>query len=232
VHRIDDLNAKALTYGGLPPWVNIASNFRDACWYYDGCYVVLRFRPAWKCVVFFAGIIEAKSSSIPRNLACSDCPPSPLVESMVSRLVGRSLLDYGRLYSVASASGVRGRQLYHIDKGASMGRSDTTGGETVVAYPRSRFRNFDIVALRVSPNERYLAYGLFTELRAPIPLPDQAVQLHVYDLLEKKDHKISSGYRYISNVSWSPDSRRFYFAGIQGKNRAVYRVDVEKALAD
>jgi len=151
------------------------------------------------------------------------------------KLVGGWLLAFGRLYSVAIPENRNYGHVYHVDDeyvGARILRTDSTGSMTIIQHPPRRFRNTDIYTLRISPNERFLAYGLFLKLRSRIPLPDQKIELHVYDLVEEIDYKISSGYRYISNLIWSPDSERLYFAGFQGEKRAVYRVDVATVIED
>jgi hypothetical protein len=234
-HRIQELYGQFSQLGPVKPWDQIGNNFESACWLDGSCYITLRFLTVQKSLCFTPGKAQATWASPTKSLTCSDCPPPGFVRLAVENLVGGWLLAFERLYSVASPDNRNGRRVYHVDDeydGARILRTDSNRSETVIQYSHKLFKDPSIYTIRISPNERYLAYGLFLKLRAPMPLPDQKIELHVYDLLDKKDHKISTGYRYISNLIWGPDSKRLYFAGIQGENRAVYRVDVDEALAE
>ncbi len=234
-HKVDSAYNQLSSYGPVEPWKQVASGFQAASWLDGRCYVLVIAGTVPKWLYFTPAVTDVVWSTVPTDLTCSDCPPPESVNPMVEDLVGRWLLNHGRLYSLAKSEDHTDQYLYHVDKnfeGAGILRTNPTESQPVVQHPPRRFKNTAINALRISPNERYLAYGLFLKLRAPMPLPDQKIELHVYDLANKRDFKISSGYRYISNLIWSPDSNRLYFAGIQGENRAVYRVDVDKALAE
>ncbi len=235
VHGIHDVYSELSSLGPVEPWEKIGLNFRDACWVDSRCYVNLSFRAGRKTLVFDPSTIEAGFSVPPPDLTCSDCPPRKQVESTVVDLVGRWLLNHGRLYSSVRSENHSNLYLYHVDKnydGARILQTSRTDSEIIIQHPPRKLKDVNITALRISPNERYLAYGLFLKLRSRIPLPDQKIELHVYDRVEKKNHLISSGYRYISNLVWSPDSERLYFAGIHMKQNAVYRVNIAAVSED
>jgi hypothetical protein len=232
-HRIDKAYDQLSSHGHLEPWEQVGLGFNAAGWLDGRWHVVVFVSTVRKCLAFSPGVIEAEWTQIPLGLTCSDCPSPRRVEALAVNLVGQWLLSYGTRFSVARKNGQIGRSIYHLDPrgdGVCIAKTDSSGSETVIRYPRRRFHNTELITLRVSPDERYLAYGLLTELRAPIPLPDQEIKLHILDLAKGKDYTISSGYRYISNLIWSPDSERLYFAGFQGEQRAVYRVDVAAIL--
>lgn len=65
----------------------------------------------------------------------------------------------------------------------------------------------------------------FSRLKAPIPLPDVQEEVFVRDLETSKERKVAE-FRYTSNLIWSADSERLYFAGF-GKATGVYRVRVD-----
>jgi hypothetical protein len=233
VHNIERVRDQMTSYSNVDPWGVISSDFYGACWPDGGCYVPMYIGFAWRSLVFVPGVPGGDWSPVTKNLGCSDCPPRGRAEAAAEHIVGRWILNHPRLFSLPKSVGQSETSLYHIDRsydGASIVRTDSSGSHPLVQHPHRRFRNARINALRVSPNERYLAYGLFLKLRSPIPLPDQEIELYVHDLVEGEEYTISTRYRDISNLIWSPDSERLYFAGFQGEKRAVYQVDVAGLL--
>ena len=100
-----------------------------------------------------------------------------------------------------------------------------TGDAREEVLRRSKpFRKTSITELRISTNEQYVAYVLYSKLEAPIPLPDMKDEVFVRDLKSGKERKIADC-RMTGNLIWSPDSSRLYFTVING-HTGIYRVNV------
>lgn len=70
--------------------------------------------------------------------------------------------------------------------------------------------------IRVSPDERYLAYELTVNLKSGIPLPTTRHELYVLDLSTGKERRVPGDFRIMGNLLWSADSKRLYYAVVDG----------------
>jgi Tol biopolymer transport system component len=85
-----------------------------------------------------------------------------------------------------------------------------------------------ITNVRVSPDGRYLAYVVDSKKQEFLAGPKE--QLFVRDLTSGREWKFAT-FMFISNLIWSPDGERLYFAGGGYEtNGAIRVVDVAGAL--
>ncbi len=96
--------------------------------------------------------------------------------------------------------------------------------EVVVEREEKKGTMMIIAGLRVSPNERYLAYTVNSKKQAFLAGPRD--EIFVMDLQTGKEIRVAR-YSYSGNLIWSPDSDRLYFAsGEYSSDSAVRIVDV------
>jgi hypothetical protein len=82
----------------------------------------------------------------------------------------------------------------------------------------------------VSPDESHLAFMLVTNLKSAIPLPAMRHEMHVLDLMTGRDRRVPVTYRVAGNLMWSEDSKRLYYAAVDGAvadghGDGVYRIE-------
>lgn len=116
-------------------------------------------------------------------------------------------------------------------KGALIERVDPDGTRTIVLEKKRMFKDADIGDLRVSPNERYLAYVLTTHLKSPIPLPTLRDEVYVLDLEKGEELRVPGDFRITGNLIWSADSKRLYYAAANGpvadgQGDGVFKIDL------
>ena len=88
------------------------------------------------------------------------------------------------------------------------------------------FRTFTQV--RVSPNERFLAYALYSKQQALFGGPRE--ELFVMDLRSREVIRIGGSYM-LGNLIWSPDGDRLYYAmRFDSRNASVYVAEVGAAF--
>ena len=81
-----------------------------------------------------------------------------------------------------------------------------------------------IASLRVSPDERFLAYVVHSKKQAFLSGPSE--EIFVMDLGAGGEKKVAE-HSYAGNLIWSPDGNRLYFAGgAYSSDCAVFIVDV------
>lgn len=174
--------------------------------------------------------------------ACSDCPPFITVEFR-----GRTweLVPYGPLNSTRdllddiSAVFRDGaiRSIYYGDRGEGpphgklrILRQREVGEDEVIVERKWRKRRLMAFAcVRVSPDERYLAY-VFDSKKMEF-FAGHREELFIRELASGQERKIAT-YGSMSNLIWSPDSKRLYFAGGEYETDSAVRVvDVAAAFA-
>ena len=93
--------------------------------------------------------------------------------------------------------------------------------ELVVEREEKRGILLAITCVRVSPDERYLAYVVNTKKQEFLAGPRE--ELLIRELTGGHEKRIAR-YGYMGNLIWSPDSQRLYFAGGEYSSDSAVRV--------
>lgn len=151
---------------------------------------------------------------------CSDCPPMT-----AAQFRGRS---WDLLSNEATAVFRAGtiRSIYYRGEGPYRTRMilrlrDAGEEELIVEREKRKGTMLNIASLRVSPDERYLAYVVDSKKQAFFA--GSRAELLIRDIASGRELKIAT-YGYLSNVIWSPDSERLYFAGGEYETDSAVRV--------
>jgi hypothetical protein len=205
----------------------IEQRFRPPGWR-GGLMFFQPFRPLPDYVVYVA--LDSRTTGI-RVISepgpsgtCSDCPPMTSVQfrdrswDLLSNDVS-AVVREGAVRAVY----YRGEGPYRTNM---ILRLRTEGPEEVIVERTEKKRTMMVIAgLRVSPDERYLAYKVNSKKQAFLAGPQN--DLFIRDLTIGREKKIAR-YGYMGNLIWSPDSHRLYFAGGEyASNCAVRVVDVD-----
>ena len=205
-----------------------------------------RFRPpGWRESVFYfqpyshgthvaldartPGMQVTAAPAVP--LTCSDCPSTTsvqfrdrswdLLSDDVSVVVNEGMVE--AVYYVASPFQPQDdhRTVYRV--------TQDTGEVVVVEVPDRRGVVVVINAVRVSPRGRYLAYVRHSKVRHLFGGVRQ--ELLIRDLSTQRELEVAT-YGFMSNLIWSPNSERLYFAGGEYETDSAVRVvDVAAAFA-
>jgi hypothetical protein len=208
-------------------WENLGGRFRPEGWY-DGKFYI-EMRPL-QDVVFDPLQEQLKASPMPDVVfGCSDCPPPRLFREAVRKIGGRSSESYIQYYTAAWHNGRMSETMYRAKSEGVVEEIKPDGTITVLFQKQIRGRFTTVKRLRVSPDETYLVYSVYSKLRAPIPLPGGREDIYIRHLPTGEEKKIVS-YSAAGNFMWSPDSKRLYFAARRSgfKEMGVYRMHVEK----
>jgi hypothetical protein len=246
-HAVESIPPKAL---GFAPsdvrWKHqvgleiIENRFRPAGWrgerfYFQPYRLSDRYETNLALIPGRPGIQVAKKPEGPST--CSDCFPVG-----TSRFRGYSwelTPRWGQVpnpVSVAVRDGAI-RSVYYVRK-PDHGRWDHYRSvyrlrgegpqETLVELPAKKHVMISIVGVRVSPDERSLAYHVHSKKQAFLSGPRE--EIYILDLDSREEKRIGR-YSSAGNLIWSRDSGRLYFAGRDFSNRAaVYVVDVAETF--
>lgn len=228
-HAVSSISAEAV---GFSPedagWIGqagleiIEQRFRPPGWsggmfyfqpYYQG--VRLGFDPD------VSGIQIVSNPEAPG--ACSDFPPVPNFQFRDRSWDLRSN-DVSAVFREGAIRAVyyRGEGPYRTNMILSL---QEAGEEKVVVERQERKGTMlTIAGVRVSPDERYLAYVVHSKKQAFLSGPRE--ELFIRELATGREKKITR-YGYMGNLIWSPGSSRLYFAGGEySSDSAVRIVDV------
>ncbi len=221
-HTRDDLPRPrfSYTYG----WRDLGTRFEPPGWY-DGRFYI-EMRPL-EDVVIDPLEERLRAASKPDVVySCSDCPPPSLFRKAVDRIsVPGSLHEY----TAAWNDGRLSETMYRVAGHGIVEKIAPDGQTTILFQKQHKGRSTAIGRLRVSPDELYLAYSVYSKLRAPIPLPGGREDIYVRHLPTGKEIKIAS-FSAAGNFIWSSDSERLYFAARRSgfEEMGVYRVYVRR----
>ncbi len=155
---------------------------------------------------------------------CSDCPPGASVEfrdriwDLLSNDVSAVVQD-GKVRAVYYWESRSNRV------NAVLRVRDTGDKELVVDRRQSQGTMVAIAALRVSPDERYLAFVVHSKKQEFLAGPRE--ELFIRDL-QTGQEKLIASYGRMGNLIWSPAGQRLYFAGGGYASDSAVRVaDVE-----
>jgi hypothetical protein len=155
---------------------------------------------------------------------CSDCPPMTSVHfrdrswDLLSKDVSAVVIE-GKartVYYVSSPFQHRQahyRVIYRIDAAGPEG--------IVVEKDEKKGTLMSIASIRVSPDERYMAYVVHSKKQAFLSGPRE--ELFIKELVTGREQKIAK-YTYMGNLIWSPDGKRLYFAGGEYSSDSAVRV--------
>jgi len=97
--------------------------------------------------------------------------------------------------------------------------------EVVVDKEKKSGTHMSITCIRVSPDERYLAYVVRSKKQAFLAGPRETV--YIRNLITNREAEIAT-YGYVGNLMWSPAGERLYFAGGgYSSDSAIRVVDVK-----
>jgi hypothetical protein len=100
--------------------------------------------------------------------------------------------------------------------------------ETLVELPAKKHVMISIVGVRVSPDERFLAYHVHSKKQAFLSGPRE--EIYILDLDSREEKRIGR-YSSAGNLMWSRDGKRLYFAALDSSDKAtVYVVDVAETF--
>jgi hypothetical protein len=147
----------------------------------------------------------------------------------VRKTGGRSSESYIQYYTAAWRNGRMSETMYRAVSDGIVEEIGPDGTITVLFQKQIKGRFTTIKRLRVSPDEEFLAYSVYSKLRAPIPLPGGRDDIYIRHLPTGKEKRIAS-YSAAGNFMWSSDSKRLYFAATTSgfKEMGVRRVHVEQ----
>ncbi|MHC4060013.1 MAG: TolB-like translocation protein [Planctomycetota bacterium] len=176
--------------------------------------------------------LEEQLRAIPKPdviYGCSDCPPPNMFREAVRKTGGRSSESYIQYYTAAWRNGRMSETMYRAVSDGIVEEIGPDGTITVLFQKQIKGRFTTIKRLRVSPDEEFLAYSVYSKLRAPIPLPGGRDDIYIRHLPTGKEKRIAS-YSAAGNFMWSSDSKRLYFAATTSgfKEMGVRRVHVEQ----
>lgn len=123
-----------------------------------------------------------------------------------------------------------GNALYHYDTQEGEIRQYRPGqpARTLVRVNDGFLKRSYMMTMRVSPDERYLAYAV-TSVHKYIVTPYYKTVLKVMELRTGKSREIAQ-LRHIARPYWSGDSQRLYYSGKEGDLSGVWVVDMKEVF--
>ena len=97
------------------------------------------------------------------------------------------------------------------------------GQQKKVAKAERFFSEAEYDRIRVSPDERYLAYAVRFRYKVPMPTGG-VVELFIRDLEKRRTYQVDGVCLGVSNLNWSHDSRTLFFGASAVDENGVYRV--------
>ncbi|HKW13279.1 MAG TPA: hypothetical protein VJS69_02220, partial [Candidatus Krumholzibacteria bacterium] len=232
-HSIDELSPQVF---GLPSdrqdWISSGNEriakewFRPPGWVRGLFYFQKNVRGA--TLALDPSQREIRTAAVPDTLGtCSDCPP------------GTSVAFGGRMWDLLAedvSAVVRDGKVRVVycwgsrpNRRNAILRVGENGDQTVVVErPQETGTMVAIATLRVSPDDRYLAYVVHAKKQAILAGPSE--ELFVRQLQTGKEERIAS-HGAMGNLIWSRDGERLYFAGsLLGGDGMTYVVDIERVF--
>lgn len=225
-HTIDTIPAEALGFSnGDTGWIRqagteiVEDRFRPAGWI-DGKFY---FQPynhgvqVWLDPQMPGIVVGAGPDTVGR---CSDCPP--LLQLQFARRAWDLTSDY---VSAVLRNGMFQSIYYrreYSQRSSAIVRTREDGGDEVVVERQHKKGTFmTIMSVRVSPDERYLAYVVHSKKDGLMSGPRE--ELFVKDLENGAEKRVAT-YAYMGNLIWSPMGERLYFAGGAYSSDSAVRV--------
>jgi hypothetical protein len=221
------------TFAELPPspfcedhrtWNEVHARFDEASWKDGNIILECCWQRNAPWMMFTPGVVPATISKPATERSCSDCAPTHAYEVRAQRFRWAST-DHGEV-SISPINASRNSNVYTIERGRSntIVRIDSTSRHERIVSIRHLGWNHHVYRVRVSPDERYLAFVVEETPLVAIPFAYRC-ELYIVDLRSGRKARIANRYRHASGILWTSDSQRFYFAAVS-QEHGVYVVDV------
>jgi hypothetical protein len=170
-----------------------------------------------------AFVLDNDSSAVRRGRA----PNEPLqisdgfVHQYLARAINKVALahdawssGYEAEYSLAWRNGRYGETLFWYDNSARKVFSLGSDGRVrkIRRIRDTLLKSVTVKEIRVSPDERFMAYTTVAQLKAAVPTPYMRAVVTVRELESRREVEIGR-YRYVANLIWGRDGRHLYFIG-------------------
>ncbi len=234
-HRLDQVPDSLFRHYG-PPWQELKNCFEVDQWAGSDFYFMLywhhRANDVWLRVS--PGEPSVTVASPRGDLRCSDCPPTELLTLRLDEQKGkRSNRAYahdadGDRLNIPYREGQASPFIYKVGstRRDTIVRIDSTGSEVVVLKLRRGWWKKHFVRIRVSPDERYIAYVIEETSRIPFPFSGRC-EVYLKDRMTGRTAQVRDDYNYVSAILWSSDSQRFYYAAIDYDESGIYLVNMK-----
>jgi hypothetical protein len=210
VHSPDSLRTQS--DGSRADWDDVAWGFDPGGWsgaklFVDGHDLTAAVDPAQEFIV--------PCTVLPKYRMGSDGPSWRVVAGELSRRNMRTENFELERQSLVWASNGKPRELYYVqhlenDVDAIMCRD---GDETrEVLKKQDRYRFYTINQVRVSPDRTFVAYSANGHGKAHLGIPDYGSTVFIRHLPTGEEKRAGRHFR-VSNLIWSADSERLYYAG-------------------
>jgi hypothetical protein len=229
-HNVSELPAGVVAGGFASDWDEIGLMFDAACWHGGLCYVELL--PLSTVVAVDPAQDAVLSAALPPGLlTCSDCPPTDVFVKAAYERTGLAPSDK-KMCSIAWHGGKLGRYVYEVGRDATIVRVGPDRARETIVQMKSGLHHKAIEEIRISPSEQYLAYTIHSRIEVGIPHPGGQFDVYVRHSESGREKRIAT-HSEVSNLIWSSDSMRLYFAGNgeNGDDSAVYCVDVAETFS-
>lgn len=227
-------------YNNTHPWLSADGWVAPSGWigntYYLDCSSCIDAHGSTVWLAFTAGIAEGVVSYQPMGaVRGSDCVGT---YHTIEKKLNQHGLQAAGVYNQFSVPCRDTTMLDIVYSGENVGgdtirliRRDERNIKTLVFEHQHRYHSVYLDALRVSPDQRYLAYAIGEKPALPIPWP-ATTTVYVFDMLRKQRLRVEGGWMYFGNMMWSGDSKDLFFAGISRlRERGAFRIDVAGAEA-
>ncbi len=170
------------------------------------------------------GVVPVAVSKPEAGRSCSDCASSGLYERAARRFRWVSAIN-GEV-SIPSRHASRSSNVYTIAFGHSntIVRVDSSRRHEELVRMRHPRWKYHVSRIRVSPDERYLAFAVERVPLVSIPFAGR-YEVYVMDTRSRRRARVVDDYDYVSRILWTSDSQRFYFGAID-QEHGIYVVDV------
>lgn len=202
------------------PWYQVQKCLEERAWLLDSLYIcVWLARPnnsPW--ISFTPGVAAGRLADNPKTRSCLDCSPPDEWRRVIQSF---GLSTDGRVMpQVAYRDGIFADNVYRArmgDGGAAIERLSRDGTAELLFEKRETLRDTYIGELRVSPDGRFLAYTLLSNLKSPVPLPTWRCEVYVRDMVLGVESRVSPNCWLCGNLMWSANSGALYYAVVDGK---------------
>ncbi len=229
-HRLDEIPTTTFD-AMLRPWFEVQNWFREESWFDGRLFIKLEKNlPTSPWITFAPEIVDGRETRPPLNLSCCGCFPSSAWKEVLSN---HDLKTYDQV-TAAFRDGTFSDVIYASPVGDSevgvIERLSPGGPPVRIFEDRRKLHTVIVDKMLVAPDESHLAFMLATNLKSPVPLPAIRHEVHVLDLKTGRDRRVSATYRVVGNLMWSGDSKRLYYAAVDGpvadgRGDGVFRID-------
>ena len=219
-HKLGPVVRGLLAEKNLPPWMQVQDALALRSWSGGTLFLMVRtIGPNQHWIAFTPGLLEATESEPSGEMSCCACPPRRDYPTILRDRGLGGRFGYG-LGVAAYRNGSFSDTIYASPVDSDVGvvdRIDPDGSIERVFQHEGMLREGTVTDLAISPNGKYLAIVVTTNIRSPIPLPTLRSELHILNLVTGAGAQAGGIYRLIGNLMWSEDSQRLYYAAVNGE---------------